>query len=56
MQMSSFLLGGKNFFNSLPRTIWNNRMNLHQDDWKEKDEFIIFFKIILDKITTKAMN
>ena len=25
---------------------------MHQDDSKEKDEFILFFKIVLDKIPT----
>ena len=40
----------------LPRTILNNRMKLQQDDLKEKNEFILFFKIGLGKIASAARN
>ena len=40
----------------LPRTILNNRNwdELHQDDLKEKDEFILFFTIVPGKIASLA--
>ena len=36
----------------LPRTILKE--DLHQDDLKEKDEFILFFKIVQGKIASAA--
>ena len=36
----------------LRRKILNNRMNCTPDDLKEKDEFVLFFKIVLGKIAT----
>ena len=59
--MSSFLFGGKNLFNSLPRWLFCTgrfefKEQLQQDDLKEKYEFILFFKIILGKIASAARN
>ena len=47
--------------NSLPRKsfalgLFAEWDELHQDDLKEKDEFIIFFKIVLGKIASAARN
>ena len=52
---------GKNLFKSLPRRLFcTGRLELqdelHQDDLKEKDEFIPFFKIVQGKIVNVQKN
>ena len=59
--MSSPVFRGQNLLNSLPRKsfalgLFAEWDELHQDDLKEKDEFIIFFKIVLGKIASAARN
>ena len=56
-----YLEGGKNLFNSLPRQLFSTgrfelKKEFPQDDLKEKDEFILFFKIVLGKIASAASN
>ena len=57
-QISSLLFGWKNLFNSLLFCIRRFELQdeVHQDDLKEKDEFILFFKIVLGKIASAAGN